>query len=397
MDEHNFSIFDDIALSLVYKTPIPNEQEIIELKQKLMENYNENSQADSYINGMNKEIIKYTWETPYATYSYLREELPLWFSENMAYIWDMSAMLNSEELKISLNEGEDYQTGIFEAIEWQYVSYLLEMKMPLRIINPYLVMMDDESIARTLSDLIEYDYDPSDIENWREYYSVYEKFINERDTDQLREGYEILKQKQGDFHIEQAQNHEFRDNVYKGLKHLSNMNSIKPFNDRVIEYLQGILNDSIQIESIIDENLPEYVDWQNISKPFHLLATYLELIQADNDTDRNKLLSSLFIDNIVEVPYAFKIFIIKKMSDILLHKHVNVSQDIILAMIIEFEKFESRSSLITGKYFGHVNINDQDKVFGEFVNSAEISVPKAERQLIRYSLNQGLSSGIMLG
>ena len=89
----------------------------------------------------------------------------MWFSENMAYIWDMSAMLNSEELKISLNEGEDYQTGIFEAIEWQYVSYLLEMKMPLRIINPYLVMMDDESIARTLSDLIEYDYDPSDIEN----------------------------------------------------------------------------------------------------------------------------------------------------------------------------------------------------------------------------------------
>ena len=60
VDEHNFSIFDDIALSLVYKTPIPNEQQIIELKQKLMENYNENSQADSYINGMNKEIIKYT-------------------------------------------------------------------------------------------------------------------------------------------------------------------------------------------------------------------------------------------------------------------------------------------------------------------------------------------------
>ena len=171
---------------------------------------------------------------------------------------------------------------------------------------------------------------------------------------------------------------------------------MKAFNDEILGYLDGILKGTYDLEEIVDKNIPEYLDWQKKSRPFKLLATYLELLQADNNTTRDSLLRELFIEHPSQIPSAFKILIVKKMSEIMLREDVQIDQDLILAMITEFEKFESRNSLVTGKYFGHAVKGKNDFVH-RHKNAAEVAVPTAERQLIRYVLNQAMSSGLIVG
>lgn len=337
----------------------------------------------------------YACESPYDTYASIREGFPAWLTENLTFLWDTSLLLTSEKLHVVVSDAV-YDARIIEYIENEYVAYLLSLQKPVRVIKPYLKLLNKSGLVQTLRELVSYDFVPGNKESFKIFDSLYKEYEETINTDDLIFDHENLKQMQGDFFLKEKEDEKLKENFYKGLRHLANKKSMKSFNDQILELLDRILLDDIDLSVIVDDELSDYTEWQHNSPPFKLLASYLELLQCTTNEARNKILREMYIRKSIAMPYAFKIMIIKKMSEIMLKEDVNIDSDLILAMITEFEKFDSRSPGIVGKYFAYINKKKKHEDRGiVYAHASETALPSAERKLVRYALNQAFTRGMI--
>lgn len=151
---------------------------------------------------------------------------------------------------------------------------MYRMDNNLEIILPYLKIVDDESIAESLRNLVAYDFKPGDNASFKLYKETYEHHIKKRETEELQRDYENLLQLQAEHFTNAQKGRQAKENFYKGLKHLSQKRSLKAFNDEVITKLKFAFEPDFHPSELLDEEMPEYRKWKELSKPFKFLATY---------------------------------------------------------------------------------------------------------------------------
>ena len=114
---------EHLYLHLIYQNQFPSQEDKEKIKIMLFEQNNKEEDADK------KKLID-LWitlalDSPYDTFNIIKKSYPLWFSENLVFMWDASGKLNSETFKMNKGSGEEINTKIIEYASWEYVEYLL--------------------------------------------------------------------------------------------------------------------------------------------------------------------------------------------------------------------------------------------------------------------------------
>ena len=252
------------------------------------------------------------------------------------------------------------------------IYWVNKYKQSLKLLEPYLKILDNDSLASSLRKLVEFDFDWSSLDSFKIYETTYKSFILSRRFYQLEKDFEELVEKRAKYFENVKDKKDIRRAFYEELKCLIKKKSIKSFNDAVLKRIHESFDDDFTPDLLFDESFIEYLEWKEKSKPFKLLATYWEILTAIDQNDNeilNKRLKELYIDKSIECPLGYKILIIQTISRCILNENINIHQDIIMKMTSEFEMFESKDSAITNKYIKR-------------------PISESEKQSIRYSLNQ---------
>lgn len=292
-----------LYLHLIFKNGFLEDKDKQDLKVRLMELSQKEKNADQ------KEIIdfciKLSLECPYDTFNEIKKSYPLWFSESLVFMWDASGLLHSETFKMSVEKGQEINTKIIEYVEAEYVEYLInkQFKESLQIVEPYLNILDEESLARSLSSLVEFDFDRADPQSFKQYEEIYNRFKSKRNNPQLDHDYETLVELRANYFNEIKNKEEIKRSFYEALKLYNKKKSIKSFNDLVINKLDLAFENSFQPDQLFESSFNEYKEWKELSSPFRLLATYCEILTAIDSCNNiilNDRLKDIYLAKTIE-------------------------------------------------------------------------------------------------
>lgn len=252
-------------------------------------------------------------ESPYDTFRNVKKQYPPWFSESIVFMWDASGLLNGDTFKLSNQNGENIKTRIIEHVTAEYVDYLLKerFKNSLDLLSPYLMILDNASLARALRELIKFDFKADDHELFKAYEEKYKFFITSRQDVEIEKDYETLIDLRGR-HFDGAKE---KKDFYDGLKLLVKKKSIKSFNDRIIKKIDEVFNNEFSAEVMFEDSFNEYKEWKEVSGPFCLLATYCEILKDIENKYNERLnenLAGLYVTKTIECPLQYRILIIQE-------------------------------------------------------------------------------------
>lgn len=368
----------ELALHVIYCNQTLDENIRQELKERVLSNLSGPADTQNFMT----KLLEFALSSPYETHQELKKSYPAWFTEYMVFLWDINGRLTAENF-IDFPEGaRDVSTSVVEFTTSEYVNHLIEQQFEnlLELCKPYLLIMDDESIVSAFSKLIQVDFKPHDTNNFNLYKQTLEMHIKKRENEQLMGQLEKILEERANYFARKQDANLSKENFHKALKHLSEKRSMRAFNAEVISKLDIVFKPEFHPNELLDEEMDQHRDWKEKSKPFLFLATLCELIRALKDTKNNteidRCISLIFTE--IDVPFQHKIRTIQLISNEILNPDIKVNSDLIMKLIIEFEKFESRDTCITGKYFKE-------------------PIQSEERNLIRYALNQALTCGIIRG
>ena len=198
--------------------------------------------------------------------------------------------------------------------------------------------------------------------------------------DILQSNYETVLQLQADHYKKFLKGRESKANFYNALKHLSQKRSLKEFNNEIINRIDEVFNTDFDPNDLIQEEMPEFKVWSIKSKPFLVLHTCCQLIDALKYQKDNDIINSCLdlILRKINCPTEYKILVIKTVSEHILNEFISIDQGIIMEMMTIFEQFDSKNRILTDKYFKEP-LNDH------------------ERLIIRASLKEGLTCSQIRG
>ena len=333
-----------IYLSLIFKNGFLNDKDKEQLKVNMLD-LCKKSVTDADRKSLIDSCISFALENPYDTFNKIKKSYPLWFSESLVFMWDASGLLHAETFKMSKEKGEEINTRIIEYFTAEYVDYLIskEYRNSLQIVEPYLNILDDESLASSLRSLVKFDFDRSSIQSFKQYEEVYNYFKSKRNNPELEYDYERLVELRARYFEEKENKEQVKRSFYEALKLYIKKKSLKSFNDLVIKKIDQAFEANFEPDQLFEDSFTEYKDWKEISNPFKLLATYCEILTAINNRNNkvlNEKLKDIFLTKLIECPQKYKILIIQSISKCILNELVSVDQDIIMKMITEFQRFE---------------------------------------------------------
>jgi len=370
-----------LALNFIFSDPIPSQERKSALKGELLEEWKATKDADRRV--FYEQLVENALEDPYDRYSKLKTHYPPWFTEYLVYLWDSSGLLNNDNFELDPSNAKQMSTTVVEYSSTEYLEYIISQNFEgsLEICHPYLKIVDDESVSNLLSRLVDIDFDPESKgnESFKLYEKVYKEHINIRGLHQLQVDYQRLLEIQGSHFADKEKDKIAKESFYNCLKYLAQKDSIKSFNSKVVNQLKSVFDPQFHPDELLDEEMPEYNAWKERSEPFKFLWTYCDLLLAIKAKDNKGINASLaIIYTEVQVPLQHRIRVIQTVCNNILDEGINIDQDIIMDMIIEFEKYEARNPAIIRKY--------KDK----FISSQEMD-------LMRYALNQALSCSLIRG
>jgi hypothetical protein len=178
----------------------------------------------------------------------------------------------------------------------------------LEICKPYLKIVDDDTLANILKQLVGFDFKPGDSNSFKAFDNVYKESIDQRGTVELQSDYQELLQLQGEYYTKAQKGDKMKENFYSCLKYLFKKNSLKAFNDEVIKSLDFAFESGFHPNDLLDEEMKEYREWKEKSEPFNFLSTYCELLHGIKDGNNpviNMSIKKIFTE--IQVPLQYKI------------------------------------------------------------------------------------------